>query len=139
MCIRPDTHPFGIILPNGEKQAYRFFVIEADNGTETIKPTKPAEYTGNSIYAKFEAYLDFIETKGFQARYGLPNYFVLFVFTSRARLDNAKALLASMRPNGSRYILFQSSNQENPKPGYIFTSACERVGKNYDSLFLNQP
>jgi hypothetical protein len=36
-------------------------VVEADNGTETIYPTKPREYKGNSIYAKFGAYLEFIE------------------------------------------------------------------------------
>jgi hypothetical protein len=134
--IRPDTHPFGIELTKEGKNAYRFFVIEADNGTETIKPSKPAEYTGNSIYAKFEAYLDFIESKGFHARYGLPNYFVLFVFTNRTRMDNAKALLASMTRGGSRYILFQLANQEEGIPGYIFTSTCERVG--YETLFLNQ-
>src|SRR3984957_13591180 len=88
--IRPDTHPFGIELSEGDKKKYRFLVIEADNGTETIKPSKPAEYTGNSIYAKFEAYLDFIESKGFHTRYGLPNYFVLFVFTNGNRLGHAK-------------------------------------------------
>jgi hypothetical protein len=134
--IRPDTHPFGIELLHDGQKKYRFAVLEADNGTETIKPTKPDQYTGNSIYAKFEAYLDFIENKGFHARYGLPNYFVIFVFTSRARLDNAKALLASMTRHGSRYILFQLVNHEAPH-GYIFTTPCERVG--HDPLQLNQP
>lgn len=134
--IRPDTHPIGIEQPKEGKLVYRFLVVEADNGTETIKPSKPSEYTGNSIYAKFEAYLDFIESKGFHARYGLPNYSVLFVFTNRHRLDNAKNVLASMRPGGSRNILFQLSNP-NAQPGYIFTTPCERVG--YDPLKLNQP
>jgi hypothetical protein len=135
--IRPDTHPFGIVLDNGAQKAYRFYVIEADNGTETIRPTRPATYTGNSIYAKFEAYLDFIESKGFRDRYGLPNYFVLFVFTSRARLDTAKTLLASMNRPGARNILFQLAQQETGPAGYVFTSPCERVG--YHSLQLSQP
>jgi hypothetical protein len=134
--IRPDTHPFGVEMLKDNHKRYRFFVVEADNGTETIKPSKPAEYTGNSIYSKFEAYLDFIESKGFHARYGLPNYFVLFIFTNRTRLDNAKALLASMTRGGSRYILFQLADH-NALPGYIFTSACERVG--YEALFLSKP
>jgi hypothetical protein len=134
--IRPDTHPFGIELLKDGKKVYRFFVVEADNGTETIKPSRPDEYTGNSIYAKFEAYLDFVEHKGFHTYYGLPNYFVLFVFSNTARLEHAKELLASMTRAGSRYVLFQLANHENP-PGYIFTTPCERVG--HPSLRLNQP
>ena len=133
--IRPDTNPFGIELLKDGTKAYRFFVVEADNGTETIKPTKPAEYTGNSIYAKFEAYLGFLANKGFYARYGLPNYFVLFIFTNRARLANAMTSLGTIS-GGSRYILFQLSNPD-ASPGYIFTTPCERVG--YEPLHLNRP
>ena len=132
--IRPDTHPFGIELLKDGRKAYRFFVIEADNGTETIYPRKPREYKGNSIYAKFEAYRDFIESKGFHTRYGLPNYFPLFVFTNPQRLANAMTLLGSM--GASKFILFQLANRDAP-PGYIFTSACERVG--YPPFYLNQP
>jgi hypothetical protein len=134
--IRPDTHPFGIVLPNGEKQSFRFFVVEADNGTETVQPTRPREYKGNSLYAKFEAYLAFIESKGFRDRYGLPNYFVLFVFTSRERMKNAKAALQSIAPAGSRFVLFQATDPD-AQPGYIFTTPCERVG--FEPLQLNQP
>jgi hypothetical protein len=133
--IRPDTHPFGVEQLKDGKKTWRFLVVEADNGTETIYPTKPREYKGNSIYAKFEAYLDFIERKGFYSRYGLPNYFVLFVFTSKPRLDNAMTLLGSMT-SSCRYILFQHSDQ-NGRAGYIFTSPCERVG--FDPLYLNRP
>ena len=132
--IRPDTHPFGIELPEDGKKKYRFVVVEADNGTETIYPTKPREYKGNSIYAKFEAYLEFIEGKSFHTRYGLPNYYVLFVFTSQTRLANAMTLLGSMC-SGSKFILFQESKQDAP-PGYVFTTPCERVG--FDPLYLNQ-
>lgn len=135
--IRPDTHPFAIALPKDGKMAVRFLVIEADNGTETIYPNRPREYKGNSIYAKFEAYLDFIQSKGFHSRYGWPNYFVLFVFTSQQRLENAMTLLGSMsRDSGSRFVLFQLANQ-NGEPGYIFNTPCERVG--FDPLQLNQP
>jgi hypothetical protein len=133
--IRPDTHPFGIELPKDGKNRHAFLVVEADNGTETIYPTRPREYKGNSIYAKFEAYLAFIESKSFHTRYGLPNYYVLFVFTSQQRLANAMTLLGSMC-NGSRFILFQESKQDAP-PGYVFTTPCERVG--FDPLQLNQP
>lgn len=133
--IRPDTPPFAIGLPREGKTATRFLVIEADNGTETISPTKPREYKGNSIYAKFEAYLDFIEKRAFATRYGWPNYFVLFAFTSKRRLDNAMTLLASMS-NGSKFILFQDTNPD-AEPGYIFNTPCKRVG--YPPLLLNQP
>jgi hypothetical protein len=133
--IRPDTHPFGIELPRDGKKAYRFVVVEADNGTETIYPTKPREYKGNSIYAKFEAYLQFIESKAFHTRYGLPNYYVLFVFTSQARLANAMTLLGSMS-RGSKFILFQETKPDAPA-GYVFTTPCERVG--FDPLQLSQP
>lgn len=133
--IRPDTHPFGIELPTDTSRKYRFIVVEADNGTETICPSKPREYKGNSIYAKFEAYLAFIESKGFHTRYGLPNYFPLFVFSSKARLANAMTLLGSMS-RGSKFILFQLANHDAPA-GYIFTTPCERVGS--EPLQLNQP
>ena len=134
--VRPDTHPFRIELIKNGVPTWRTLVIEADNGTETIKPTRPEKYTGNSIYAKFEAYFEFMRNEEFKARYGVSNYYVLFVFNSRSRLDNAKALLASM--GGSRFILFQQSYQDpQAPPGYVFTSVCERAG--HPPLYLNQP
>jgi Replication-relaxation len=134
--VRPDTHPVRIELLKDGVPTWRTLVVEADNGTETIKPSKPEKYTGNSIYAKFEAYLEFMRYEEFKKRYGVSNYYVLFVFTSRSRLDNSKALLESM--GGSRFILFQQAYQEpETPPGYIFKSACERVG--FAPLYLNQP
>jgi hypothetical protein len=134
--LRPDTHPFRIELLKDGIPTWRTLVIEADNGTETIKPSRPEKYTGNSIYAKFEAYLEFMRNEEFKKRYGLSNYFVLFVFTSRSRMDNAKALLTSM--GGHRFILFQQAYQDPETPaGYIFTSVCERAG--HAPIFLNQP
>lgn len=134
--VRPDTHPCRIELLKDGVPTWRTLVIEADNGTETIKPTKPATYTGNSLYGKFEAYLEFMRNEEFKKRYGVSNYYVLFVFTSRSRMDNAMKLLATMGTN--RFILFQQSYQDpEAPPGYIFTSACQRVG--YPPLFLSQP
>jgi hypothetical protein len=130
--IRPDTHPFGIEVQKDGKPKFIFLVVEADNGTETIYPTKPRDYKGNSIYAKFEAYLAFVRSKGFHERYGLPHYFVLFVFTNPQRLTNAMALLGSM--GGSRNILFQLQKPD-AAPGYIFTTPSERVG--YEPLTLS--
>jgi hypothetical protein len=129
--IRPDTPPFGIHL-QGEKHSYRFLVVEADNATETVHPSSD-EYKGNSLKVKFEAYLDFMKSRGFE-RYGLPNYFVLFVFTNETRMANAMTSLGSL--GNSRYILFKVAKPD-ALAGYIFTTPCERVG--YDPLQLNQP
>jgi hypothetical protein len=105
-------------------------------GPETIKPTHPDRYTGNSLYAKFMAYLAFMKAEEFKKRYGVRNYYVLFVFTSRARMDNAKRCLAELTRE-NRFILFQQAHQEPETPkGYILTSACERVG--HKPLLLNQ-
>ena len=45
------------------RKLYRFFLLEADNGTngkgETIWPSDPDAYDGTSLYEKFEAYVPF--------------------------------------------------------------------------------
>lgn len=123
--IRPDTHPFGLEVMKDGRKHYAFLVLEADNSTESIK---------KRIREKLEAYKDFIDRKRFHARYGFPNYFVLFVFKNPTRMLNAMSELGEM--GGSRFILFQSINPDGA-PGYIFTTPCERAG--FPPLQLNQP
>ncbi|HLH93516.1 MAG TPA: replication-relaxation family protein [Xanthobacteraceae bacterium] len=124
--VWPDTHPFRIELINNGKPDWRTLVIEADNGTESIK---------RRIKEKFQLYKEFMDNKEYIKRYGVSNYYVLFVFTKRARLDHSKQLLEEM--GGNRFILFQQAYQDPSIPaGYIFMTPCERAG--YPSLQLNQ-
>jgi hypothetical protein len=135
--IQADSPLFAIELRADGRKLYRFFLIEADNGTsdkgETIWPGDPDCYDGSSLYEKLEAYVPFTEEKGFSEKWGIPNLYVLFVFRDAGRMKRTIEKFGSF--GGSRFILFQLADA-GAAPGYLFTRAWTRVG--YDSFFLNQ-
>jgi hypothetical protein len=136
--IQADSPLWAIELPVGERKLYRFFLLEADNGTsdkgETIWPDHPETYDGSSLYEKLEAYVPFIDASGFRDKWGIPNLHVLFVFRDAGRMKRTMEKFATL--GGSRFILFQLADP-TAAPGYLFNRACERVG--FEPLFLNQP
>src|SRR5205807_2695749 len=71
--IRADSALSAIQISEGERKLFRFFLLEADNGTsekgETIWPEHPDAYTGTSLYEKFEAYTAFINERGFEKKW----------------------------------------------------------------------
>ncbi len=136
--IHADSPLWAIQIQIENRKLYRFFLLEADNGTsekgETIWPNDPDAYAGTSLYEKLEAYVPFINEEAFVAKWGVPNLYVLFVFRDAVRMKRTVQKFASF--GGSRFILFQLANT-TAVPGYLFTRAWTRVG--YDSLSLNQP
>ena len=136
--IYADSPLCAIQLLIESRKLYRFFLLEADNGTsdkgETIWPNDPDAYDGTSLYEKLEAYVPFTNEETFAKKWGIPNLYVLFVFRDAGRMKHTMAKFASI--GGSRYILFQLADT-TAAPGYLFTRAWTRVG--YDSLFLNEP
>lgn len=68
-----------------EPRKFRFFALEVDRATERINTTK---MMGQSIARKVAAYQQLFETRGYNARYGLPNMSVLFATTSKARMKS---------------------------------------------------
>src|SRR5262249_22243634 len=71
--IQADSPLWAIELQSGERKLYRFFLLEADNGTsekgETIWPSDPEKYQGTSLYEKLEAYVPFIKARGFEEKW----------------------------------------------------------------------
>jgi hypothetical protein len=136
--IRADSPLWAVELAAAERKLYRFFLLEADNGTsekgETIWPDDPDSYEGSSLFEKLEAYVPFIDAEAFSEKWGIPNLYVLFVFRDASRMKRTMDKFASI--GGSPFILFQLADA-SAAPGYLFTRAWTRVG--YDSLFLNQP
>lgn len=78
--IIPDNI-FGIEFPEG---GFRFFAVEIDRNTESIRSNKVT----NTIERKIEAYLYLMETNGFTQRFGIPNFHVLLATTNHAHLEN---------------------------------------------------
>ena len=130
--VIPDTDFFAIESARG----MRFLVIEADNGTMTIRPTNPTTYKSATLYKKFEGYLPFIRDSVYNTKYGLPNFWVLFVFTDEARERATMECLRAFNSSAARYVLFQTI-QPGAQPGHLFTRPWLRVG--HDPLLLNQP
>jgi len=135
--IYPDSPLCAIQLLIDGRKLYRFFLLEADNGTsdkgETIWPSDPEAYNGTSLYEKLEAYVPFTNEEIFAKKWGIPNLCVLFVFRDMSRMNRTMSKFASL--GGSPFIPFQLADT-GAAPGYLFTRAWTRVG--YDSLFLNQ-
>ncbi len=136
--IYADSPLSAIELLIGERKVYRFFLLEADNGTsekgETIWPSDPDTYDGTSLYEKLEAYMPFINDAAYVGKWGIPHLYVLFVFRDAGRVKRTMDKFGSF--GGSRFILFQLADTA-AAPGYLFTRPWARVG--FDPLFFNEP
>ncbi|MCC7082168.1 MAG: hypothetical protein IT530_15965, partial [Burkholderiales bacterium] len=75
----------------GGGKRYRFFALEADRGTE---PLRPRDRTRSSILQKLDGYLHVRRRESFRERFGVPNLLVLIVTTSVQRLEAMIALTA---------------------------------------------
>jgi hypothetical protein len=73
--IYPDSPLCAIQLLVDQRKLYRFFLLEADNGTsdkgETIWPNDPDTYDGTSLYEKLEAYVPFTNEGMFAKKWGM--------------------------------------------------------------------
>lgn len=101
---------FGLEYPvaAGGKR-YRFFALEADRGTE---PLRPRDRTRSSIVRKLAGYLHVRERELFRERWGIPNLLVLVVTTSRERMTAMIELLADF-----------SGRQPGLTDGFLFATA----------------
>ena len=88
--LTPDGRPFGISYPN---DTYRFCVLEVDCASE---PLVSSNRDRQAIETKFAAYLSVLEQGLYESHWGLPNFFILFTSTTKTRVENMMALLASM-------------------------------------------
>jgi hypothetical protein len=88
--LTPDGLPFAIAYPN---DTYRFCVFETDCASE---PLVSSNRDRQAIETKFAAYLTLLEHGLYEAHWGFPNLTVLFTSTTKTRVENMMALLASM-------------------------------------------
>lgn len=123
----PDGLPF---LLRGNSKQFFFPGIETDMNTESL--------TGNArvtVEKKFKSYINIANNKMFKKHFGFDNMLVLFVFTSRQRMENAKKLLDKItKGRGCSFILFTytdhlRSTRTSPDPVQLLPSDWDRVGK----------
>lgn len=88
--LTPDGRPFGIAYPD---DTYRFFVFETDCASE---PLVSSNRDRQAIETKLAAYLTVLEKRLYETQLGLPNLTILFTSTTKTRVENMIALLASM-------------------------------------------
>lgn len=125
---------FGLEYPGPDgKPRYRFFALEADRGTE---PIRPRDLERSSIARKLAGYLEARQTSAFHERFGIPNLLVLTVTTSATRIDSMLALLGTLTgasPEGAAGMLFKSRPefgrywQSPPVMGDLFTDPWTRT------------
>lgn len=103
---------FGLEYPvaSGGKR-YRFFALEADRGTE---PLRPRDRSRSSILQKLDGYLHVRRRESFREQFGIPNLLVLVVTTSVDRMEAMIALTAEIvggAPELADGFLFKSKSE----------------------------
>src|SRR5258708_2262586 len=115
--LTPDGRPFGIAYPD---DTYRFCVFETDCASE---PLTSSNRDRQAIETKLAAYLTVLAQKLYETHFGFPNLTILFTSTTKTRVDNMVALLASMPTKYLNCFGFQVfptiiSESKQPEPGW---------------------
>jgi hypothetical protein len=115
--LTPDGRPFGISYPD---DMCRFCVFETDCASE---PLVSSNRDRQAIETKIAAYLTVLESGLYQSHWGFPNLTILFTSTTKTRVDNMIALLASMSTTYLNCFGFQVfptiiSDSKQPEPGW---------------------
>ncbi|ANV99326.1 hypothetical protein [Bradyrhizobium icense] len=100
--LSPDGRPFGVAYPD---DTYRFCVFETDCASE---PLVSSNRDRQAIETKLAAYLAVLENRLYEAHLGLPNLTILFTSTTKTRVENMIALLASMSTRYLNSFAFQT-------------------------------
>lgn len=88
---------FGLQYPDG---GYRFFALEADRCTETIR----SRQRRTSFNEKAETYVHVLRQEVHKTHWGIPNLLVLTVTTSETHMTNLLANTESLMPTASRFL-----------------------------------
>lgn len=109
---RSDLIPdaiFGLEYRDGVNSSFRFFVVEADRGTE---PSRASRLNRKSHLRNFLQYRDYIGHGLYHEHLGLTaSLLVLNVTSSEAKMANMLKLALEVSPNGNTYQLFQCALQ----------------------------
>lgn len=93
---------FGIEYWPGKR---RYFLIEADRGTES---QRRADLDENSIERKILCYRDILKRRTFFKHFGVEKMFLLFLTVSAGRVENMKALVRELAPEYAHLFLFKA-------------------------------
>lgn len=136
----PDAF-FGLEYVSGRKTAYRFFLVEADRGTE---PTRASRFNRKSHLRNFLQYREYVGQGTYKSHLGLSaGIMVLNVTKDEATLNRMLALGHEIYEKGNTFMLFQTAeefagNYAPPKPLTQFLHAgWQRVG--FDDFRIDQP
>lgn len=132
---------FGLEYVNGAQRSYRFFLVEADRGTE---PTRSSRFNRKSHLRNFMQYREYIGQKLYKSHLGLKaGLMVLNVTKDQATLQRMLALGEEVYDKGNTYMLFQTAdafagNFAPPKPLPQFLKMpWQRVA--YDDFRIDRP
>lgn len=99
----PDA-VFGLEYINNNQSSYRFFIVEADRGTE---PTTTSRLNRKSHLRNFLQYREFVGNGGYKKHFNLTSGMLVLNVVSHPRTMTAMLdLLANESPRGNSYQLF---------------------------------
>lgn len=100
---------FGLEYHHNGTRRYRFFLVEADRGTE---PSRASKFNRKSHLRNFLQYRDYVGGGRYREHLGLSApLLVLNVTSSGATMVNMLKLALEVSPTGNTYQLFQSARQ----------------------------
>lgn len=96
---------FGLEYRQGSEKSYRFFVVEADRGTE---PTRTSRFDRKSHLRTLLQYREYVGRGLYKDHLNLTaGLLVLNVVTSKATMNGMLRLTGEISPKGNSYQLFQ--------------------------------
>lgn len=137
--LTPDGRPFAITY---DADTYRFFVFETDCASE---PLVSSNRDRQAIETKFAAYLHVLESGLHETHWGFHGwpFTILFTTTTKARMENMIALLASMSTKHLdcfAFAYFPTIIGDTPQPidrGWAFNQPWRQVGGK--TLHIGEP
>jgi hypothetical protein len=96
---------FGLEYQNANQPGYRFFVVEADRGTE---PSRSSRFNRKSFERNLLQYRQYVGQGLYKEHLCLKaGMMVLNVMTSATTMQRVLELMEEISPNGNSYMLFQ--------------------------------
>jgi len=100
---------FGLEYKQPGSSKYRFFLVEADRGTE---PTRSSKFNRKSHHRNFLQYREYVGRGLYKKHLNLTaGIMVLNVTTSEQTMANMIGLVGEISPRGNSYLLFQTCEQ----------------------------
>lgn len=132
---------FGLEYKSEEESKYRFFIVEADRGTE---PTRSSKFNRKSHLRNFLQYREYVGRGLYKRHLKLTaGIMVLNVITNTVTVENMIKLVREISQNGNSYLLFRACNgfSEITKSRQPMTDLLNLEWRRgyYNHICINQP